>query len=183
MTTRGIRVRTPRKDKIWATDRISRSVSADNIYVMGDLMTNYKVQRGIFVEERPTFMRLVGHCYVDATSGDADTTDYGYATWGLAWVPSIVRNAGDGDAQIPDPTNALREAPWIHRDSFVWQFGTTDGHGRFPRGPRVGYTLDIRQMRKPPAAEYDLVIILNVIGSHPAGGTSFTWVTHTMLAV
>ncbi len=164
MTTRGLRVRTPRKRKVWATEENLQTagvqLSAGDVEVAADLLAGYKSDRGITKVDAVTSMRIIGRLFLGNASS-ATAANFGFVPWGIAWVSDKIASASAGDAQLPSPNHeGAREVTWIQRGVLAGVSLAGSANLFANTGQLEGTAqLDITQMRKQPTPDYELVLI------------------------
>lgn len=163
MTTQ--RFRTPRKRKDWARGDATDTIVASQVAVAGDLLADYKSALGITQNMTVTVMRMIGYIRL-LEAGNATTPVEALVHWGIAWVPQAISSATAGDAQIPDPDEDLREAQWLQKGFMFGREASTAVTGKTcdPIEGSLHY-LDIRQMRRQPSRDHDLVLIYKTVSS------------------
>ena len=176
--------RTPRKEKVWASDLVTDTIVASTEGVAGDLIGNYKSSVGLTFNQRVTCMRIVGHLRLFHQS-NATSAVNAKVRWGIAWLPSAIASASDGDAQIPEPGNAIRQAEWLQRGVLFGQ--------EFEATPPAGSTLlpidtaflklDITQQRKQPTVDHELVLVWDCLSSVESSTIGIEYEGHVMLAL
>jgi len=179
-------VRTPRKEKVWASEEEQSApliMVPNSIQVLRDLLAAYKLDVGALRTRGVTVMRIWGQLILGNATAESVAGIHS-VVWGIAWVRSNVANNPAGDSNIPDPakTGAL-DAQWIQRGKLITQ--STVGTDAFRIGDNWnGVNLDITQMRKQPTVDHDLVLIGK---TQSAGGGVFAPTLylslHTMLAL
>ena len=155
-------VRTPRKDKIWATFTQLESTLGDNQLIFGDLLADLKTDLGVSSMVKVTVMRIIGRLSL-GNAVTATTTDPGFVFWGIAWVSSEIAALSPALTAIPDPAVAGdREAEWLQRGVLRGEPVIGANAMWSARGQLESFVdLDIRQMRKQPTPDSRLVLILN----------------------
>ncbi len=184
MVTRQIQVRTPRKEKVWASDLLIDTMASSTRGVAGDMIGNWKSDVGVSATTRVTVMRIIGHVRLVFT-GVASTSVAAKVRWGIAWVPSQVASASDGDAQIPRPGNATRQAEWLQRGVLIGEEETVSvPAGSTLRPIETSFLkLDITQQRKQPTVDHELVLIWDSLSTIESNTMSIEYEGHIMLAL
>ena len=181
------RVRTPRKQKVWiGTDTTDLISSAGTRGVAGDLLATGMTAAGLNVLAGPTFMRFVGRIRLKAALA-ASSPGVVQIGWGIAWVPQDILNAGDGDAQIPEPhVDSLRQIQWIQQGELegVERDSSDFIDSTFLEPIELSNKeLDIRQMRKQPTYDHRLVLIWRSEGAAEANTVSINLQGQVLLAL
>ena len=186
-TNQRMRVRTPRKEKVWIGTNTSDVISSSGTRgVAGDLLSTGLTSAGLNTMASPTFMRFVGVIRLKALAA-ASSAGVVQINWGIAWVPQDILNAGDGDAQIPEPNvNNLRQIPWIQQGELE---GTERVTGDFIDSLYLdpielsSKELDIRQMRKQPTYDHRLALIWRSEGAAEANTVTINLQGQVLLAL
>lgn len=164
MTTRGIRLRTPRKKKVWANESslaTGLSLVANTNQVAVNLLDDYQADIGVTRLQGVTSMRIVGFIAIGNTFGSTGAGNVA-VTWGLAWVQGQIAAAGSGDAQIPDPAEqGERETLWIMRGTLLGEADVSGSAATYASKGALGARVEIdsKQMRRQPTPSHELVLI------------------------
>ena len=165
------------------TDLIS---SAGTRGVAGDILETGYTALGVNVLAGVTFMRFVGTIRLKAALA-ASSPGVVQIGWGIGWVPQDIINAGDGDAQIPEPNfDSIRQIPWIQQGELegVERDSTNFVDSTFLEPPELSIMkLDIKQMRKQPTVDHRLALIWRSEGAAEANTVSLNLQGQVMLAL
>ena len=162
-------VRTPRKEKVWATQTVGTTPAALTAAlpeIVIDLLSFFKLDVGVSSLQRVTVMRMIGSLFLGNGVAQENIGNCAWH-WGITWVPRNVSDATAGDGQIPDPAEqGARETQWIQR-GVLRGIATAAAIAVYASAGQLGSHMhfDITQMRKQPAADHVLVLI----GHHDFG--------------
>jgi len=171
-TQRRTFARTPRKEKVWATENEQAAaiiLTPNTIQNVRNLLSAFDIDLGVNRSTGVTAMRIIGK-FILGNGSSESVARVSCAIWGIAWVRSAVSTLSAGDASIPDPAKTgVRDTEWIQRGNLF----TTTTAG--VEGYRVGdnhnaIELDITQQRKQPTVDHKLMLIIKT--QNTGGGTS-----------
>ena len=186
-------VRTPRKEKVWATRNsgpvasdivVPNAVILNGVEIQADLLSAYKTDLGVNTLQKVTVMRIIGSIGLGNLVTESVSRNHALA-WGIAWVSAAITGAPANDAQIPIPSDGGdRQAEWLQRGKLFLR-----STALLPLVVQAGETtsrmdVDITQMRKQPTVNHQLVLITK--HQSDGGGISAPSILfnfHTMLAL
>jgi len=173
-----MRNRTPRRRKVWAQFNESTPLDGSSPKSL-DMLGAYYTDLGAGQQGGLTVMRIVGSLQLTDWTAGATTQAISDIRVGVAWLDRLVADAGDGDAQIPEPLqDGIRETSWIQQWKLtgIEQSSADVAVGRpaQPQLDRISYIcdIDVTQQRKQPNAGARLAMIIS-------GGSGFE--TNTMV--
>lgn len=166
MTTQRIRVRTPRRRKIWAGYHTAVDVTSGATPDVNDVLDQTFTDLGLNNMAGVTVMRVVGFMQMSQWTAAATTPIFDVVRAGLAWLPKDVAAAGAGNSAIPRPAQiGTRDTRWYQQ----WVLGGLESNLQivsFPLEPfetsRVEF--DITNMQKQPTADSKFCLVTHVTG-------------------
>ena len=172
-------IRTPRKDKSWAFERLTFPIAATTGFTR-DLLAQYKTDLGLNQTRNVTSIRIIGEAILEEL-GDATTPAYIRVFCGIAWVPP-----GFILADIEPWLSGLRNAEYLQLGTIEGMEASTAVAGRaaeaFPR-EKNRWVLDITQMRKQPTPTHELRIMFKTSGLEETSTLGIRMNTGVMLAL
>ena len=178
MVSRNVRVRTPRRRKVWAHFNEAKVLDGASPKSF-DMLSSYYSDLGAGQQGGLTVMRIIGSLQLTDWIAGATSVAISDIRVGIAWLDRLVADAGDGDGQIPEPLQSgIRETNWIQQWKLTGQEQSSAdvsvGRPSVPQLERISYItdIDVTQQRKQPNAGARLAIIIS-------GGSNFE--TSTMV--
>lgn len=179
-------VRTPRKRKIWAGRSTSLAINNTATPTIDDVLDPTFTALGISNMSGVTVMRVVGRMTLTAWTAGATTPATFNLRWGLAWLDSLVAQAGDGDGQIPKPLqNAARDTNWYHQNRLTgleYAAPVVLGSPLLPVDLSSQWC-DITNMQKQRNADQRFCLVLQTDGTQEDDTTRLTVDLQIMLAL
>ena len=162
MVTRNIQVRTPRKEKVWASTNgeiVPIQLVASQNQVVLDILAPWFADMGTLLTRGVTAMRIVGQLAAFNNALESVARNHSFF-WGIAWLQDRLVTLPAGDSAIPNPArDGVRDIEWIQRGVLIYRTSGTLAV-RFGNSQNDSFAnLDITQQRKQPTAAHRLALV------------------------
>lgn len=154
--------RTPRRRKLFIGYKVGIPIGATKPIIQDMLDVGF-TDLGMTNMGGLTVMDVRGSLQLVRGTVQAGTPSYSTLRMGYNWMDPMVAQAGDGDAQIPEPlVNGVRESKWIQQWEVAGQepnSGEIDLNEPLTGDQSKMFGIHVRNMRKQPAADSRLCIV------------------------